>query len=168
MMLPGVTIDTVNADVDEIQSLDLEEIAKKKVHAVYAALNTPVVVDDTGFYLEHWKGLPGPFIKYFEKDFPQEALIKLLEGVENRRGYAKTCIAYCDGKEEIVACGEVHGTITDTPRGPEGAFGFDYEFIPDGYDKTLAELGDDVKSQISHRANALKAFKKLINKHIKT
>ena len=161
-MLQGVEVDIENADVDEIQSNDLEEIARKKARAAFAILKKPVVVDDTGFYLEHWKGLPGPFMKHFVDKFGRETLIRILGDAENRRGYARTCIAYCDGKEEFVVSGEVYGTVTHELRGPEGAFGFDYCFIPDGYDKTMAELGTEVKHKISHRARALQAFKERI------
>ena len=130
---------------------------------MFAILNTPVVVDDTGFFLDDWKRLPGPFLKYFEDGHPRTALIRLLGDAENRRGYAKCCIAYCDGTEEFVASGELHGVVAHESRGQEGMFGFDYVLIPDGYDKTLAELGPAMKNQISHRANALKEFKKLMN-----
>src|SRR5262249_39499428 len=153
-------IETVSADVDEIQSLDLEEIARKKVRAVFAILNRPVVVDDTGFYIEEWKGLPGPFFKYFEKTIGIDVAIKLLRGCTNRRAFARTCIAYFDGVQEFVVFGQVDGTVTEKIRGPEGAFGFDYCFAPDGYDgKTYAELGMDVKNTMSHRYKALQALK---------
>lgn len=159
LMLPDVQIDTMSADVDEMQSLDLKEIAGKKARAAFAVLKRPAVVDDTGFFLEHFKGFPGTFIKYFEDVLSKEALILLLQDAENRRGYAETCIAYYDGEKEIVACGRVEGTITHELRGPMDAFGFDNCFVPDGYEETYAELGIDVKSNISHRANALKAFR---------
>lgn len=161
-MLPSVQINTVNTDVDEIQSLDLEEIARKKARAVFNILNVPVVVDDTGFYLEDWKGLPGPFIKYFEQKFPKESMARMLGNASNRRAYSRTCIAYCDGEQEFVVSGEAHGMVTDSPRGPEDRFGFDYCFVPDGYDQTFAELGYDLKNTISHRARALHAFKERI------
>jgi len=159
MMLPGIMIETAKIDVDEIQSMDLEDIALKKARAVHVQLGKPVVVDDTGFFLEHWKGLPGPFIKYFEERFPNDSLARLLGDTSDRRGYAKCCIAYCDGEREFVVCGEAHGTVTHEARGPAGAFGFDYYFIPNGYNKTFAEL-EGKKHMISHRFRALQAFRK--------
>lgn len=158
-MLPEIEIETSILEIDEIQSMSLKEIAKKKAQAAFEILRRPVVVDDTGFYLDELKGLPGPFIKYFEDQFPNDSLIRLLGDSKNRKGYAETCIAYCDGKYDLLACGEVHGIVTTDVCGPEGAFGFDYCFVPEGYDKTFAELGLEIKNQISHRANALKAFK---------
>lgn len=157
-MFPSVSIGVAHIDVDEVQSLDLEEIATKKARDAYAVLGTPVVVDDTGFFLAHWNGLPGPYIKYFEEQFLRDSLIRLLGDARDRRGSAKTCIAYCDESVQFTACGEVHGTVTEDVRGPDGAFGFDYCFIPDGYDKTFAELGVDIKNAISHRFHALTAF----------
>jgi XTP/dITP diphosphohydrolase len=165
-ILPELQIETVSADVDEIQSLDLEEVARKKVRAVFAALNRPVVVDDTGFYLEEWKGLPGSLFKHFETTIGLDVAIRLLKGATSRRAYAKTCIAYFDGTEEFVVFGQVDGVVTEELRGPEGAFGFDYCFAPDGYGgKTYAELGKDVKNTMSHRYKALQAFKERFEKH---
>lgn len=161
-MLPGIEIETESAEIDEIQSDELETIARKKARTAFELLKKPVVVDDTGFYLEHWKGLPGPYMKHFSDKFGRETLLRMLGDATDRRGYAKTCIAYCDGQEEFVVSAEVHGTVTTELRGPEGLFGFDYCFIPEGYDKTFAELGSEIKYQISHRARALQAFKERI------
>ena len=159
-LLPGVQIDTAQAEIDEVQSSDLEHIALKKARAAYALFKKPVVVDDTGFYLDHWKGLPGPFMKYFEDTFGVEALIRILGDATNRRGYARTCIAYCDGVDEFVVSGEVHGEVTHEVRGPLTAFGFDVCFVPDGHTQTYAEMGDEKKLTLSHRFHALQAFKK--------
>jgi non-canonical purine NTP pyrophosphatase (RdgB/HAM1 family) len=157
---PEIALSTQALELDEMQSLSLEEIAQRKARDAFAVLNTPVIVEDVGFFLDHWGGLPGPFIKYFETLYPRESLARLLGTAENRTGYAKACIAYYDGTHEFVVSGEVHGNISMEPRGPEGAFGFDYCLIPDGYEHTLAELGDDIKNTISHRRRAIDAFAK--------
>jgi XTP/dITP diphosphohydrolase len=164
-MLPGIEIETATANVDEVQSLDLEEISLKKARAAYAQLQRPVVVDDTGFYIDEWQGLPGPFFKFFEETIGITVPLKFVAGSSNRKAQARTCIAYCDGTNEFVVFGEVKGVITDDVRGPEGAFGFDYCFAPDGYDgKTYAELGLDVKNTMSHRYRALEEFKAQFSK----
>jgi XTP/dITP diphosphohydrolase len=159
-LLSGIELDAKKLEIDEIQSLDLEEIARKKARAAYEQLRSPVIVDDTGFYLDAWKGLPGPFFKFFEDAFGIEAPIRLLHGHEDRGATARSCIAYCDGQTEFVVSGEVRGTIARELRGPEGAFGFDYCFIPEGHEQTFAEMGLESKEKISHRGNALRAFVK--------
>ena len=67
------------------------------------------------------------------------------------------CVIALASPEKIIATfrGEVYGKIGFEPKG-SGGFGYDPVFIPDGYDKTFAELGADIKDRISHRANALK------------
>jgi len=162
-MLPEMEIDSIRANVDEIQSMDLEEIARKKARAVFATLNAPVVVDDTGFYLDELQGLPGPFFKYFEDILGIEAPIKLLRESQNRKAFARTCIAYFDGTNEFVVTGEAHGSVTRELRGPEGAFGFDYCFIPDGETETFAEMGIEKKNTMSHRSRALQMLKERLS-----
>jgi len=157
-ILPELAFESVALDLEEIQSLSLEEIAEKKAHAAYAQLQKPIVVEDVGFFLEHWNGLPGPFIKYFEQAFPKESLIKLLGNAENRRGYAKAVIAYYDGETLIMAEGVEYGTVTTETKAGDG-FGFDFQFIPEGHSKTFSEMGLVEKSKRSHRRRAVDAFK---------
>ena len=67
------------------------------------------------------------------------------------------CVIALASPEKVIATfrGEVYGRIGYEPKG-SGGFGYDPVFIPDGYDRTFAELGADIKDKISHRANALK------------
>ncbi len=87
-----------------------------------------------------------------------------MEGMENRKAKFVThiCCIFPDGS---VLCteGECRGEILPYPHG-EGGFGYDPVFKPDGYDTSMAVLGPDVKNQISHRANALREFKKELRK----
>lgn len=161
-ILPELAVDSVELDLDEIQSLSLEEIAEQKAYSAYEKIQKPVVVEDVGFFLEHWGGLPGPFIKYFEKQYPKHSLVRLLGDVENRRGYAKAVIGYYDGEDYIKAEGIVHGTITKEMREGEG-FGFDYQFIPEGHDKTFSEMGLQEKAKVSHRRLAIEDLKQKLS-----
>jgi len=146
-------------DLDEIQDMDLKVICEHKVKQAYELLKCPVIVEDSGFYLDVMNGLPGPFIKFFEQKLGYEALIKLLGDERNRSGSPRTCIVFYDGENMIISQGEVRGNVTmELSEGGEG-FGFDFCFIPNGYDKTFSELGIEVKKKISQRANAIKNFK---------
>jgi XTP/dITP diphosphohydrolase len=75
----------------------------------------------------------------------------------NDRAARFVCVIALASPEKVIATfrGEVYGRIGYEPKGC-GGFGYDPVFIPDGYDRTFAELGSDIKDKISHRANALK------------
>ena len=84
-------------------------------------------------------------------------LLRELEGKDNRRARFRTVICLiADGHEHLFE-GIVEGEIIQERRGDEG-FGYDPIFQPLGYDKTFAQLGNDIKNTISHRAKAVKAF----------
>jgi non-canonical purine NTP pyrophosphatase (RdgB/HAM1 family) len=153
-----IALSAKKLDVHEIQSLDLHEIIKHKLHEAYSIVNAPVLVEDVSAELEKLKGLPGPFIKFFEQRLGKSVLFDL--GSEGDKAKIICSMGYYDGKNEIFADGILHGTVTN-PKGDFG-WGFDYVFIPDGHDKTFAEMGVEAKNQISHRRlAALKLVEKL-------
>ena len=83
-------------------------------------------------------------------------LLAELEGVTDRRARFVCVIAIAVNGEVIETFeGEVKGTIITEERG-EGGFGYDPLFVPDGYDQTFAEMPQELKNSISHRANAFR------------
>lgn len=150
-------------DLDEIQSMDLKEISEHKVKQAYDILKCPVIVDDSSFFLDDLNGLPGPFLKYFEKNLGNGALIRLLGDSKNRSGRQVVMVTYYNGKNLIFCEGVVEGDVTYDLREGEG-FGFDYCFIPKGYDKTYSQLGLDEKNKISGRVKAIEILKKELEK----
>ncbi|MCA9496437.1 MAG: non-canonical purine NTP pyrophosphatase [Nanoarchaeota archaeon] len=150
-------------DLDEIQSMDLGEICEHKVRQAYDLIERSVIVEDTGFFLDELKGLPGPFLKFFEEKLGNGALSKLLGDSENRKGVARTCIAYYDGKNIIKSYGEVEGNILKNVDLEGEGFGFDFCFVPSGYNKTFSQMGLDEKNKISQRRKAIENFKKDIS-----
>src|SRR5579871_6005598 len=71
-------------DINEIQSLDLDEIVTAKAKAAYSRVKSPVIVDDVSAGLDSLNGLPGPFIKFFNKVLGNDALYKLANGKEDK------------------------------------------------------------------------------------
>lgn len=134
-------------DLDEIQSLDTEQIATHKLKQAYEMAHKPVIVEDVSAELDCLSGLPGPFIKFFEQQLGAGALYKL--SYEGAKVKIRCTMGYFDGKTTCIAYGINTGKIT-AARGGTG-FGFDFVFIPDGYDKTMSELGPVIKNAISHR-----------------
>jgi XTP/dITP diphosphohydrolase len=88
-------------------------------------------------------------------------LLKNLEGKDSRRARFRTIIALSfEGKETLLE-GICPGSIAMHKQGI-GGFGYDPIFIPEGFDQTFAELGDEVKNRISHRGIATEKFKRLL------
>lgn len=148
----NVNLETTDMSLDEIQSLSLLDIVEDKAKRAFAKLHKPVVVDDISAGLEEIKGLPGPFIKYFEKKMGDGSLYKLAKQT-NSKATVLCLIAYFDGSKMLVARAEVHGTVV-SPRGSNG-WGFDRVFIPDRQSKTYAQMSPADKDRISSRAKAI-------------
>lgn len=146
-------------DIPETGST-LEENALQKARYIKDKFGCDCFADDTGLEVEALGGAPGVFSARYAGDaHDSEAnmrkLLSEMEGEENRKARFRTVIALIlDGKEYMFE-GIVNGIITKEKRGAEG-FGYDPVFMPDGYTKTFAELGDNVKNTISHRAEAVK------------
>jgi len=139
----------------------LGENARQKSSYVVEHYNQNCFADDTGLEVEALGGEPGVHsARYAEgTDHDSEAnmrkLLANLEGKANRKACFRTIISLIiDGKEHQFE-GKVEGRIATEKHGKEG-FGYDPIFIPEGYDKSFAELGEEIKNQISHRARAVK------------
>jgi XTP/dITP diphosphohydrolase len=146
-------------DVEE-DGTTFEENACKKALSASNAASIAAFADDSGLVVEALNGEPGIHsARYAGENATNEEritkLLKNLEGCENRNAKFVCVIAIAnDGDILATFEGEVKGTIIDTPRG-EGGFGYDPIFIPEGFDKTFAELDASVKDKISHRGRAI-------------
>ena len=139
------------------------ENAVKKAKFAYERERLPVIADDSGLEIDALNGLLGIKSARFMKGKPyEEKNAKILEMMndvpEEKRTARFKCVAvYYDGTPHIFE-GVIEGKISREQRGKNG-FGYDPIFIPQKYNKTMAQLPPDVKNEISHRA---RAFKKLI------
>ncbi len=114
--------------------------------------------EDTGLEVDALGGAPGVYTaRYAGDEKSSEAnialLLKNLDGKTSRRARFRTVIALIFNGKEMLLEGICEGKIATEKHGT-GGFGYDPVFIPDGYDRTFAELGDDIKNKISHRALA--------------
>lgn len=164
-----------DADIPETGTT-LEENALQKAQYVYDHYHVSVFADDTGLEVDALGGAPGVYsARYANMADARQAshdaeanmarLLTELAGATDRRARFRTVVALilrkdvcpcgCTAVKEIHRFeGRVEGRIIDERRGGEG-FGYDPIFQPDGYDRTFAELGPDVKNRISHRARAV-------------
>lgn len=157
----GVDIVSKNLDIKEIQDVDLEGVIKDKLRNAYKLTKSPVMVEDTGLFLNALNGFPGALIKQLLGRIGRDGIVKVLEGFNDKSVIAKCAVGFTkDGKDLKVFIGEAEGLIV-SPRGESG-FGWDPIFQPKGYEKTFAEMSSEEKNNISHRYKALKKFKEYL------
>jgi XTP/dITP diphosphohydrolase len=120
-----------------------------------------VLGEDSGIEVDGLGGRPGIESARFAAGRPVERLLKELEGVEGdgRRGRYVCELVALGPTGERRGTGVLEGRIAEEPRGAEG-FGYDPIFVPEGEERTVAELGDDWKRANSHRARAARALHK--------
>lgn len=119
-----------------------------------------ILGEDSGLEVEGLGGAPGIRSARFAGEMHVERLLRELEGIagDGRRArYVCELVALSPDGEEVRGTGVLEGRIVDEPRGGEG-FGFDPIFVPDGEERTVAELGDEWKAENSHRARAARAL----------
>ena len=142
-------------------ALTLEENARQKSTYIVEHYNHDCFADDTGLEVDALNGEPGVHsARYAEgTDHDSEAnmrkLLSKMSNVKDRTARFRTVISLIINGVEHQFEGRVEGRIATEKHGTEG-FGYDPIFIPEGYDKSFAELGEEVKNQISHRARAVK------------
>lgn len=150
----GTPVEHQPLDLDEIQSLDLEEIVKDKANRAFEKIGEPVLVEDVSFVFHGMGKLPGPLIKWFLKELGNEGLCRLVDG-KNRGCVATVCYGFHDGKEVKLFSGSMSGSVSESPRG-SNSFGWASVFIPEDFDKTYAELTNEEQAPIAMRNKALK------------
>ena len=152
------------ADIPETGTT-FRENAMQKARYVQDHYGLDCFADDSGLQVEALKGEPGIYsARYAVKNgrcieggkdqANMDVLLEKLADKDNKRACFRTSIALLYEGQEHYFDGTVEGRIIDQKRG-DGGFGYDPIFIPDGYDKTFAELGTEVKNGISHRARAV-------------
>lgn len=146
-------------DVEETGET-FEENAFLKAKAFSEKYGMMALADDSGLVVNALNGRPGVYSKrYGDNDLDRNTKLLLeMENHQDRSAYfiAVMCL-YGEGVDQCFE-GKVEGSIAQEIRGKEG-FGYDPIFIPEGYEKTFAELGQDVKNTLSHRARALEKVK---------
>lgn len=167
------------ADFPEIPQLvedgaTLEENAVKKAQIVFQATKLPSLADDSGLEVFYLAKRPGVLsARYAGPDAIYEAnnkkLLTELKGVPPRRRNAqfRCVIALVTDRGKRAVEGSTQGKITEEPRGSNG-FGYDPLFQPEGFDVTYAELPEEIKNRISHRAKALENVKPYLQEYFRS
>lgn len=160
----GVSIVDVHLKIHEIQTEDIQDIVRDKVLKAFNAIGRPVFIEHTGLYIKSLQGFPGGLTQVFWDKLKADNFANLLGRLDETELTAKTVITFCDSKKIHIFEGEVEGNIAPEPRGNRD-FQWDCVFIPKGYDKTFAELGDK-KNEISMRKIAFDRFREFLQQEV--
>jgi inosine triphosphate pyrophosphatase len=156
-------IEQLDIDLPEIQHVDAHEIIKAKLAEATKRQPGELMVEDTSLYFDCLNGLPGPLIKWFMKTVGNDGLANIAAKLGDTKAQAKTIIGYANSQGEVEFFeGVIEGTIV-APRGETG-FGWDPIFLPDGYNKTFAEMAQDEKNTLSMRKIAAAKLKECLTK----
>ncbi len=172
-ILPQFRLQTL-ADLNDVQEItetasDLEGNSLLKADTIFRHYGHIVISDDSGLEVQALNGAPGVYSARYageQKDDQKntEKLLHELKGITNRNARFRTVITLMGSNDTFQFEGIVEGTIVHEPKGDKG-FGYDSVFIPNGYQKTFAELSSNEKNKISHRANAIEKLVAFIEKN---
>jgi XTP/dITP diphosphohydrolase len=156
-------------DVPEIQSLDFESVVRAKALAAVQLLSLArgeaALVEDSGLEVEAWNGFPGPLTRWLTASVGEAGLARMLDPWPDRRASAVSALGLAspgDRPSDVrVVLGRHPGALAASPRGGNG-FGWDVLFVPEGEERTFAEMSADEKDADSHRARAFRALAELL------
>jgi XTP/dITP diphosphohydrolase len=151
-----IEIEFVRFKSTEIQSEFLEEVALEKSKVAYEKIGQPLIVEDTGLFINSLNGFPGPYSSYVFQTIGNTGILDLLSNKTNRFALFRTVIAYNDGNVKMTFTGETKGAISGSIT--EGGWGYDPIFTPEGSSYTYGQQGITNKMSISHRTHALNQF----------
>ncbi len=163
-----LSLKDIHCYVDIPETADtLEGNALLKTQYIFENYQMDCFADDTGLEVEALNGEPGVYSARYAGDGHNAKanmlkLLRSMEGIENRKAQFRTVFALIiNGKEHLFE-GTIKGEIIKGRRGNSG-FGYDPIFVPEGYSQTFAEMGNELKNKISHRAIATNKLCKFLN-----
>lgn len=162
-LLAPTEIIATKIKIEEIQTEDVSKLIRDKVLKAFNQVKRHLFVEHTSLYIKSLNEFPGGLTQIFWDKLGADLFCSLLHSHDmSKEIIAKTIIGYCDTKKIHLFEGEIKGTIAPEPKGSRD-FQWDCIFIPDGYSKTFAELGD-IKNEISMRKKAFDKFKLYIER----
>jgi XTP/dITP diphosphohydrolase len=150
----------------EIQTDSLEEVVKQGMQWLQGRLEMaiPFIIEDSGLFVEALKGFPGVYSAYVMKTLGNAGLLRLLAGEADRSARFESRIGFwSEDKGPHIFAGSCAGSIAATARGSTG-FGFDPIFVPEGENRTFAEMTTQEKNLHSHRGRSSKELLKFLGR----
>ncbi len=167
-----LSLKDIHCQVDIPETADtLEGNSLLKAQYICEHYGMDCFADDTGLEVEALNGAPGVYSARYaggeghDSEANMRRLLKELEEKENRKARFRTVIALILNSEVHQFEGTVEGHILREKRGSSG-FGYDPVFVPEGYTESFAELGEDIKNQISHRARAVQKLAEFLKTEV--
>lgn len=161
-----VEVEQVEVNVEEIQELEVRKVAPRKAKDSYRKAvdqglieeGDPLIVEDTGFFVDSLGGFPGTFAKHFSVTVGAEKLVRLLDEDQDRSATFRSAIVYYDGETTEMFVGEMRGRVPENPRGDAHEhLPYNSIAIPEGESETLAE-NPVLKDGRHHRNQAVDSF----------
>jgi XTP/dITP diphosphohydrolase len=154
----GYELEHLDTSYPEIQADSLEETIIPGLTWLTSRFDRPVMIDDSGLFIDSLNGFPGVYSSYVFRTLGCEGILRLMDGKEDRGARFECCIGFmAPGAESFVAKGVAQGTISRVSKGA-GGFGYDPIFINEGHTKTYAEIDVQEKNKVSHRGKAMSLF----------
>jgi len=144
----------------EIQTALLEEVVEAGLEWVQRKMEPsgPFMIEDSGLFIDALGGFPGVFSAYVFKTIGNAGILKLMDGEKKRGAAFESRIGFHSERTgPHIFRGSCRGTITSGPHGKMG-FGYDPIFMPEGQDRTFAQMADEEKNQLSHRGMSVDAL----------
>lgn len=141
--LNNINLIPYNAELIEPRSDDIKEIARQKVLQAYKIVKKPCIALDAGFFIHELNGFPRAYVNHMLETIGLEGVLKLLEVKENRNCEFRACLAFYDGEDMEFFENKSPGKIAEGVKGTENEEKWSelwYIFIPEGFDKTLAQF----------------------------
>ena len=170
--IPDIEIEQLERSYPEIQAESLNDVAEFGLkwlqdHIDSKYLDDSIMIEDSGLFVKRLKGFPGVYSSYVHKTIGgYKAILTLMEGEWERNARFETCIGFIRGGDEPkFFFGSCDGTLSTDARGEHG-FGYDPIFIPEGDERTFAEMKPGEKNIYSHRGRALEKLKEYLRNFI--
>ena len=163
--LAGVNFKVFEYDLEEPRSDDIKYISKYKVEEAYKLVNKPCISLDCGFWIDALNGFPRAFVNFSLDTVGIDGILKLMEGKENRSCKFTECLSYYDGKNLYQFMGKNPGKISFKIQGTRTDKTWSdlwFIFIPQGYEKTLAQMTDEERNnrELNGSIDAMEEFTK--------
>lgn len=154
----GYELEHLKTAYPEMQAESLEITIIPGLQWALSKYDRPVMIDDSGLFVDALKGFPGVYSSYVFKTIGNAGILSLMEGVEDRDARFECCIGFqAPGNDPFIAKGIAKGSISHEKAGT-GGFGYDPIFIPQGRSETYAQMEIVEKNKISHRGKAINIF----------
>lgn len=154
----GYELEHLRTTYPEMQADRLEDTIRPGLEWLMQRHNVPLMIDDSGLFIDSLKGFPGVYSSYVFKAVGCDGILKLMQGVKDRSARFECCIGFVvPGGEPHISKGVARGSISVQKAGT-GGFGYDPIFIPEGHSKTYGQIDVAEKNKISHRGQAISKF----------